>query len=95
MNITMLKDRYITCEFDHDADKQEESQSEGGPKLCMPTLSTRTVRWQPLHREKLSVFAGPYHDLLYNMAFDPADNDSFYLFSPETIIKISQSNEVD
>ena len=81
--------------FDHDPDKQEASQSEGGPKLCMPTLSTRTVRWQPVHREKLSVFAGPYHDLLYNMAFDPADSESFYLFSPETIIKISQSNEVD
>ena len=41
------------------------------------------------------MFAGPYHDLLYNVAFDPADNESFYLFSPETIMKISQSNEVD
>ena len=61
----------------------------------MPTLSTRTLRWQALYREKLRVFEGPFNDLYYNMACDPADNDAFYLFSPETIMKISQSNEVD
>lgn len=31
----------------------------------------------------------------YNVAYDPAVNDTFYLFSPETIMKISVTNTED
>ena len=90
----MLKDKYITCEFDHIASDTEQDESQV-PKNNMPTLSTRTVRWQALRRQKLEIFDGPYHDLHYNVVQDPADNDNFYLFSPETIMKISKNSTED
>ena len=53
------------------------------------------MRWQALHREKLTIFEGPYHDLHYNVACDQADSDAFYLFSPETILKVSFTGTID
>ena len=41
-----------------------------------------------LHREKIDIFEGPYNDLYYSTANDPADKSTYYLFSPESIVKI-------
>ena len=65
------------------------------PTTKVPSLTTRTVRWQALHTQELSVFESHFHDLHYNIAYDPALNDTFYLFSPETIMKISVTNTED
>lgn len=65
------------------------------PQASLPILSTRTVRWLPLHRQVIGAFQGPYHDLHYNVAQDPAEADSFYLFSPDTIVKISANKPID
>lgn len=40
------------------------------------------------------IFEGPFHDLHYNSVYDSADASSYYLFSPESIVRIcAQSME--
>lgn len=41
------------------------------------------------YKEPLDLFQSCYHDLHYNFVFDLAANDTFYLFNPETIVKIT------
>ena len=40
----------------------------------------------------MDLFEGPYYDYHYNSAYDPADKSAYYLFSPESIVKIYEES---
>lgn len=67
---------------------QYKAQEQYEQNRRVPHLSINTVHWQRVYSEPLTHFEDYYQDLNYSIAWDPAQLDSIYLHSPETIIKI-------
>ena len=43
----------------------------------------------------MDIFEGPYYDAHYNTAYDPADKTTYYLFNPESIVKVCKESMED
>ena len=46
------------------------------------------MKYQVERCDVLDNFSSNFHDLHYNVAQDPATNDAFYLYNPESILRI-------
>ena len=89
----MIKHHYVFCEFNHEPIQEDSSQQDGQTFLNrtrdrVPSLVLRNRQWGKVYQERLDTFSGNYHDLNYNMAYDDSSNDTFYLFSPDTLIRV-------
>ena len=74
---------------------QYKAQEQYEQNRRVPHLSINTIHWQRIYSEPLTHFEDYYQDLNYSIAWDPAQQDSVYLHSPETIIKIQQVTPKD
>lgn len=88
----------MICSFSHDPEPNNQISEQEDcppPKRRAPSLILMNMKYQIESSEILTDFSTAYHDLHYNMAQDPATNDSFYLYNPETILKISLPSPED
>ena len=87
LNISINKDGYVFCEFNHEP-VDGETEEDKFAKKRVPWLTTSSFRWQQTYVEELNVFQNQFADLHYNVAQDPAQTDTFYLYNPDTLIRI-------
>ena len=90
----MIQDKYTFIDFKHEPESEEAKSSGNGPIKRLPWLSASTLQWQRYYSEELRDFESYYHDLHYSVVQDPAIKEVFYIFNPETLVKVSVvSNE--
>ena len=61
---------------------------QGGKPSIVPMINLTKEDEQVKHSEPLECFEGKYLDNDYNILWDPTDPSVFYMYNPETIIKI-------
>lgn len=94
LNIKMLKDKYVWCEFAHEPENA--IPEDGTPtKMRYPSLTTSEYSWRVIDSDPLDLFMSKYHDLYYNMTQDIKSDDCFYMYNPEQIVKVQLIRDED